>query len=889
MINGHAVAARDGARLLDVLDAEGAGVPHLCHDARTAPSSSCRLCEVEIAGRDRPCCACATAVLEGMVVETHTAALEEFRRTMLGLLAARYPREAVLGFPDKEFHRWLRSYGLLDAAKGTPCPDAIDAAHPYVHVDMNRCIRCFRCVRICEELQGQFSWKLWGRGDATQVVPDSGTTLLASSCVSCGACVDSCPTGALEDVSLLDGTTAERWVRTTCPYCGTGCEMNVGVRDDRIVDVRPVLDAPVSKGHLCAKGRYGTGFVDASDRVLRPLVRRGDGWIEASWDDALDEAARSLARVRTRDGPGAIGVLGSARATNEEAYLTQKLARLALGTNHVDCCARVCHAPSAAGLDAVFGTGAATNSFDDIERAALLLVVGANTTESHPIVGARIRQRALAGVPLVVIDPRRTELARIAAIHLAPRPGTNLPLLLAMAQVLVAEGRVDRAFIDRRTDGYDAFAATLHEWTPERAAAICRVDAEAIRGAARCYGDARPAMCLHGLGVTEQVQGTDGVIALCNLALLTGNVGVPGGGVNPLRGQNNVQGCATMGCEPSRLTGWQDLEAARASHEREWGGAVPAERGWTLPEMIDAADAGRLKALLVVGYDILLTLPNAEVTARALGRLDALVVLDLFFTETARAAGTVLLPVGSSFEKDGTFMNSERRIQRVRRALRPRGECKTDAEVLCLLAERLGYGDRFRYRDAAEVWDEVRRLWPAAAGITYSRLDAGGLQVPCPTEDHPGTAILHATSFPVGPRARFHALDFRPSDERPSPDFPMILITGRQLYHFNAETMTGRTRNRTLRGDHHVRLHPADAERLGVGEGDWIRVRSRHGSFDGRATLTDEVHPGELFASFHDVAALVNRVTGVGRDPTTGTPEYKVTAVRVERLRRLGA
>ncbi len=875
------MVAREGARLLDVLDGAGAGVPHLCDDPRMAPSASCRLCEVEIAGRDRRACACDTIVGEGMAVATDTPALREYRRTILAMLVRHYPRDAVERWPEKELHRWLRAYGMVDAARGEPRPDLVDDAHPYIRVDMNRCIRCYRCVRICEELQGQFSWKIWERGDHTRVIPDSGTTLLASSCVSCGACVDSCPSGALEDVSLLDGKPIDREVRTTCPYCGVGCEMRVAVRDDRIVDVRPVLDAPVNKGHLCVKGRYATGFVDAPDRLGAPLLRRGDGWVEATWDEALAEAARSLARARDEGGPGAVGVLGSARATNEEAFLTQKLARLALGTNNVDCCARVCHAPSAAGLGEVFGTGAATNCFDDIERAAGLMVVGANATENHPIVGARIRQRALAGVPLVVIDPRRTELAAIARVHLAPRPGTNLPLLNAMARVLVDEDLVDRAFVARRTDGYQAYARSLDAWTPERAAALCGVDAAAIRAAARTYGRARPAMCMHGLGVTEQVQGTDGVIALANLALLTGNVGVAGGGVNPLRGQNNVQGCANMGCEPDRLTGSQKTPAAVAAHEREWGRPLPKLRGLTLPEMLAAADQGRLRALLVVGYDVLLSMPNLDQTARALRKLDACVVLDPFLTETARAAGTVLLPVASAFEKDGTFMNAERRIQRVRAAVRPRGGCKTDAEVLCQLAERLG-ADGFRYPDAGAVWDEVRRLWPAVAGISYARLASGGLLWPCPSEDHPGTEVLHVESFPVGERARLRPLGFRASGEQPSAEFPLVLVTGRQLHHFNAATMTGRTANRRLRADDLVHLHPDDAARLGVGDGEPVRVRSRHGSFDGRARVTDEVRRGELFATFHDVAALVNRATGVGADPVTQTPEYKVTAVRVE-------
>ncbi|HJW09815.1 MAG TPA: molybdopterin-dependent oxidoreductase, partial [Holophagaceae bacterium] len=448
-LNGQAVRAGPGT-LLAACAALGAEVPTLCHDPRLAPASACRLCEVEVDGHERNPCACATPLEAGMVVRTHTDALESYRRGVLQMLARHYPPDAVEAMPQQPFHRWLRHYGV--AAEGARDAALADATHPYIRVDLSQCIDCYRCVRICEEVQGRFVWKVEDRGARTRVVAEPGGTLLKSPCVSCGACVDACPTGALADAGFFDLGPAERWTRTTCPYCGTGCELAVGVKEDRIVASRPVMDAPVSRGHLCVKGRYGTAFVDAPDRVLKPMVRAGGRWREVSWDEALDAAADALLRIGNEHGADALGFLGSSRATNEEAYLVQKLARLAAGTNNVDCCARVCHAPSAAGLGQVFGTGAATNSFDDIERAALLLVVGSNATENHPIVGARIKQRALAGVPLIVIDPRRIELAEHARIHLAPRPGTNLPLLLALARVILDEGLEDRAFIESRTE-----------------------------------------------------------------------------------------------------------------------------------------------------------------------------------------------------------------------------------------------------------------------------------------------------------------------------------------------------------------------------------------------------------------------------------------------------
>jgi formate dehydrogenase major subunit len=551
----------------------------------------------------------------------------------------------------------------------------------------------------------------------------------------------------------------------------------------------------------------------------------------------------------------------------------------------VDCCARVCHGPSAAGLAQVFGTGAATNSFADLDRAGLILVAGANPTENHPIVGTRIRQRARAGVPLIVVDPRRTELAALATVHLALRPGTNLPLFLAMAQVILEEGLVDAAFIQARTEALEGFAASVQAWTPERAADLCGVTAEDIRRAARLYATVKPAMCLNGLGVTEHIQGTDGIAALAQLALLTGNVGLPGSGMNPLRGQNNVQGSAQMGCEPSRLTGYQKIAQARDTHEAVWGAALPAEPGLTALGMIDAAGQGRLKALLVIGYDPLLCHPDAQQTAEDLHGLDELIVVDLFLTETAKAFGTIFLPAASAFEKEGTFMNGERRVQRVRQVLPPKGESRTDLAILCELAERLGAGDFFRYDSAASVWDEARRTWPAIAGISHRRLDReGGVQWPCPAEDHPGSGVLHEGSFAGQARAAFRPLGWTPSQETVSEAFPFLLNTGRSLFHFNAATMTRRTRNAELLSDDLLDLHPDDALGLGVSEGDRLEVRSRTGACVLRARLTTMVQPGQPFATFHAIEAFVNRVTGQGRDGVTGTPEYKVTAVSLRKI-----
>jgi len=882
-IDGRNIQAPRGTRLLDLLDDLGIHVPRLCHDPRLAPNSVCRLCEVDIEGRPHRACACATIVEEGMVVETSNPELEQYRKTLLRLLADSYPQDVVDQF-DNPFHRYLRDYGVAPPGQARDGDLLVDRTHPYIDIDMRRCIDCFRCVRICEELQGQFVWGIVDRGDETRILPEAGGALLESSCVSCGACVDTCPTGALEDVSLLQRGAPTSWQRTTCPYCGTGCEMNVGVREDRIVVVRPALDAPVSKGHLCVKGRYATDYVDDPDRITRPMIRRNGEWVSISWEEAISEAAESLLRIRRQYGPDAIGVLGSARATNEESYLTQKFARVVLETNNVDCCARVCHAPSAAGLASVFGTGAATNSFDDIERTGAFLLVGCNPTEAHPVVGARIRQRALAGVPLIVVDPRETELAREATIHLALRPGTNIPLLHALANVIVTEELADSVFIANRTEGFDRYLESIIEWTPERSGEICDVDPDLIRRAARIYANARPAICFHGLGVTEQIQGTEGVIALAHLAMLTANVGIPGAGVNPLRGQNNVQGTAVMGCEPGKLTGSQSMDVARETHERVWRKPIPASPGLDLMTMLDAAGAGRLKGMLIFGYDILLTNPDMNSTGQALDRLESVIIVDLFLTKTAQEHGTLFLPIVSSFEKDGTFMNAERRIQRVRGMLSARGEAKTDSEVIALLAERMGSGAGFDFPDASSIWDEVRDLWPAVAGIGYERLEEGGIQWPCPTVEHSGTEYLHQEKFTSGPRAPFRVIEYHPSNEHASEPFPFILNTGRSLYHFNAQTMTGSSRNRNLEPDDLLSIHPDDALRLGIGAGEKVVVTSRHGEFTATAAISDGVRPGELFTTLHHVEGNINRVTGKGRDPITHTPEYKVTAVNARRL-----
>ena len=672
--------------------------------------------------------------------------------------------------------------------------------------------------------------------------------------------------------------------RTTCPYCGVGCELDVGTRDDRIVQIRPAIDAPVNKGHLCVKGRYAFGFVDAADRVTTRWCATATSGERVSWDEAIRLVATKLAAIRDAAGPDAIGLLGSARATNEDNYVAQKLARVVIGTNNVDCCARVCHAPSAGcscghvrdrRLDELLRRHRTRG--DDRRR-------GANSTESHPVIGDRIRQAARRGAHLIVVDPVRTELAESADLHLRPRSGTDLPLLHAIAGTIFDEELVDRAFVERRVTGLDELRACVAAWPAERAAATCGVDASAIRAAARRIAGARPCLFFHGLGATEHVQGTETVMCIANVALLTGNVGVPGAGVNPLRGQNNVQGAAHMGCEPNHLTGYAVLADARDRFERTWRAPIPTARGRDLMEMIDAAECGELKAMWAIGYDIQLTNPDGTRTRSALSRLDLVIVQDLFLDETAREHASVFLPATSSFEKDGTFMNAERRVQRVRAAVTPRGEARPDWQIVCEVARAMGHPEGFAFRSPQEIWDEIRQVWPAGAGLSYARLERGGLQWPCPAEDHPGTPRMHVASFARASTAKLHPAEYRPSPERCDPDYPFMLTTGRRLYQFNAGTMTRRTANNLFQPADVVEISAPDAARHQLGDGELVRLRSRHGEAVLPVAISARVRDGELFATFHTGEAFLNRLIGPARDAITHTPEYKLTAVRLERL-----
>jgi formate dehydrogenase major subunit len=883
-INSQPHEFAEGLSILEASGAIGVNIPTLCNDERLKAIGSCRMCLVQVEGKPRPVTACDTLLADGMMISTHTPALENERRALLRMLAQDHPGEGMRQTPEKPFYRYARQYGLTESDfNGSHEPHLLDDSHPYIHVDMSQCIMCYRCVRICDEVQGQFVWQVLNRGHDTKIVPDSGSTLRESSCVSCGACVDTCPSGALEDKSVLARERPTTWTRTTCPYCGTGCEMSVGTNENQIVSIKPLLNAPVSRGHLCVKGRYAFDFVHAPDRITEPMIRKDGDWHRVTWEEAITFTANRLKRILEEHGPESIGILGSARGTNEENYLAQKFARVVVGTNNVDCCARVCHTPTAAAMKLMIGTGAATNSYNDIEKAQTILVCGANATENHPIVGARIKQAALGGANLIVIDPRKIELSQYARIHLQPQPGTNIPLLNALAYTIVEERLFDHQFASERVAELDEFNDFIKQFPPEEVGAICGIKADLIRQAARLYAASKPSMCFHGLGVTEHTQGTEGVMCLVNLALLTGNIGKSGTGINPLRGQNNVQGAAHMGCDPGILTGSVSLNDARPLFESVWQAPVPLGRGLNMLEMMDAAAAGKLKALWAIGYDIALTNANTTATERALRSLDLVIVQDLFLNETARQFGSVFLPAASSFERDGTFMNAERRVQRIRQALEPVGQSKPDWEIICALARSMGKSQFFNYSAAEEIWNEIRSVWPAGSGITYPRLNDGGLQWPCPAEDHAGTEVMHVESFPIGKKAALRRIPYRATEEVTSEEFPFRLITGRTLYQFNAGTMTMRTANAELRPADLLDISTEDANRLQLQKGERVRVHSRYGAAVLPIRITSSVKPGDLFATFHTAEAFLNRVTSPYRDRYVKTPEYKITAVQIDK------
>ncbi len=882
-VDGHTVTVPEGATLLEAVRAAGGAVPTLCNDDRLSPSGACRICLVCAEGRT--VAACVTPAAEGDRIRTDDPRSLAAARRTLELIVSELSEHALELPPERsELVRACETLGVKrDNFRGEQIPGRRDDSHPYVKLDTDLCIACGRCVRMCDEVQGTFALELVGRGFATVVAPGSGGSWLESDCVACGGCVDSCPTGALSEPGFLDLRPIERVIVTTCGYCGVGCALDVHVREGEVAAVTPNHSSPTNRGHACVKGRFAHGFVHSPDRLTTPLIRRGGDLEPASWDEALAFVAWRLLRIRERHGPDSIATISSARATNEENYLVQKLMRAVIGTNNVDNCSRLCHSPSAAGLTASFGVSGGTNPFDDFDHVNCFLLAGANPTEAHPVVGARMKQRVIQGASLVVVDPRRIELAGYADVHLRPRPGSNVAVFNGLARVLLEEGFADETFLAERAEELDALRDVLRDHSPERVEEISGVPASELRRAARLYGSAGCASIVYGLGITEHSHGTDGVRTLANLAVLTGQVGTDGGGgVNPLRGQNNVQGASDMGALPDYLPGYQRLtdDEAVARVEREWGVRLDRRPGLRILDMFAAALDGRLKALWVIGEDIAQTDPNTHRVEAAIDACELVISQDLFLSRTARRAD-VVFPAASFLEKDGTFVNFDRRVQRVRRAVSPPGDALPDFEIVNLMAGALGADLGCPTPDAA--MDEIARVAPDFGGISHARLDrVGPIHWPCRSADDPGTPTLHLERFATASgKAQLAARGYLPPGEDSDAEYPFVLMTGRRLEHYNAGTMTRRTSNLDLLPQERLEVNPADAARLGLSAAERAEVTSRRGRIEVRLEVTERVAPGQLFMAFHFPEALANVLTSDACDDVTSCPEYKVTAVRL--------
>lgn len=896
-IDGRELNAPPGASILGAARQAGIDIPTLCAQPSLAAFGSCRLCLVEIEGRAGYPAACSTPVAAGMRVRTQSPALLTLRRGVMELYLSDHPGDCLTcaASGDCELQTVAAGLGMRQARYGAAGAShlsaEIDDSNPYFRFDPARCIACSRCVRACAETQGSFALTLLGRGFDSRVAPAGGENFLASECVSCGACVAACPTAALMERGVIEQGPPDRSVATTCAYCGVGCSLNVELRGDRLIRLTPDENGGANHGHACVKGRFAWAYATHPDRVRQPLLRASidDPWRPASWDEALRHAADAFRRIQAEHGVNAVGGIASSRCSNEEAWLVQKMMRAALGTNNVDTCARVCHAPTGFGLKQTLGESAGTQDFDSVDHADLVMVIGANPMDAHPVFASRLLRRLRQGARLIVIDPRRSGL--LAAPHLGPtmhlavRPGCNVLLLNAMANVMASEGLLDYAFIAERCDD-EAFRRWRDfvvdaAWSPEAVAEACGVAAADIRAAARQYAEAGNAAIYYGLGVTEHSQGSTGVMAIANLAMACGQIGRPGVGVNPLRGQNNVQGACDMGSFPHEFPGYRHVSdpEVRAAFERAWGVTLSAEPGMRLPDMLQAARDGRFKGLYCQGEDIAQSDPDSERVIAALRAMECVVVQDLFLNETSRYAH-VFLPGSSFLEKDGTFTNAERRISRVRQALPPLAG-KQDWEITQALSAALGYPQS--YAHPARIMDEIASLTPAFAGVSYALLDErGSVQWPCDEHAPLGTPILHQDGFSRG-KGRFVLTPSVPSGERADADFPLLLTTGRALAQYNVGAQTRRSDNGLWLARDSVVLHPQDAARRGIADGDWTTLASRRGRIRLQACVSDAVPPGVAHATFHFPESGTNRLTSEESDWATGCPEYKLTAIEAWR------
>ncbi|MGH7013464.1 MAG: formate dehydrogenase subunit alpha [Stellaceae bacterium] len=894
-IDGFTVTVPEGTSIMRAAMTLGMEVPRLCATDSLAAFGSCRLCLVEIAGRAGTPASCTTPVAEGMAVTTQNERLKQLRRNVMELYISDHPLDCLTCSANGncELQDMAGAVGLREVRYGYEGENHLKAAkdesNPYFTFDPAKCIVCSRCVRACEEVQGTFALTVDGRGFESTIEAGMAESFLESECVSCGACVQACPTATLMEKTVIEAGQPEHSVVTTCAYCGVGCSFKAEMRGDEVVRMVPYKDGKANHGHSCVKGRFAWGYATHRDRILKPMVREKitDPWREVSWDEALARVASEFKRIQAKYGLGSIGGITSSRCTNEETYLVQKLVRAVFGNNNVDTCARVCHSPTGYGLSKTFGTSAGIQDFDSVEQADVIIVIGANPTDAHPVFGSQMKRRLRDGAKLIVIDPRRTDLVHSphveAAYHLPIRPGTNVAVLNALAHVIVTEGLVNRPFVEERCDKA-AFAewasfAALPENSPETVAPLAGLEADAIRAAARLYATGGNAAIYYGLGVTEHSQGTTAVMGMANLAMATGNIGRRGVGVNPLRGQNNVQGSCDMGSFPHELSGYRHIsdDATRALFEAVWGVTLEPEPGLRIPNMFDAALDGSFRGLYVQGEDIVQSDPDTKHVTAGLAAMECIVVQDLFLNETANFAH-IFLPGSSFLEKDGTFINAERRIGMVRKVMQPKNGF-ADWEITIAIAKAMGFD--MDYAHPSEIMDEIARLTPTFAGVSYKKLDElGSVQWPCNDKAPEGTPIMHIGTFVRG-KGNFIVTEYVPTDEKVGPRFPLLLTTGRILSQYNVGAQTRRTDNVVWHDEDRLEIHPHDAEERGVRDGDWVRLASRSGETTLRARITERVAPGVVYTTFHHPNTQTNVVTTDYADWATSCPEYKVTAVQI--------